>query len=83
IVLHVVAHNQREIPIEGTPIDFMNLYCDAWNVDPSQRPTISEIRNKLDNIGTEAVDSVHYNEHNKHNINISNDKVIENVISIG
>ncbi|CAG8465249.1 6358_t:CDS:2 [Cetraspora pellucida] len=37
---------EREIPIEETPIDFMNLYCDAWNVDPSQRPTISEIRNR-------------------------------------
>ncbi|CAG8615215.1 5404_t:CDS:2, partial [Gigaspora rosea] len=37
----------REDPINGTPIDFMNLYRDAWNDDPNSRPDIDEIWHKL------------------------------------
>ncbi|CAG8465393.1 3542_t:CDS:10 [Cetraspora pellucida] len=33
ITLYVIKGN-REIPIEGTPIDFKNLYCAAWSIDP-------------------------------------------------
>ncbi|KAF0428767.1 kinase-like protein [Gigaspora margarita] len=40
----------REDPINGTPINFMNLYCDAWNSDPNSRPNIVEICNKLNAI---------------------------------
>ncbi|CAG8751738.1 13101_t:CDS:2, partial [Cetraspora pellucida] len=44
ITLYVIKGN-REIPIEGTPVDFKNLYCAAWSVDPDSRPDIKEICN--------------------------------------
>ncbi|CAG8571952.1 12756_t:CDS:2, partial [Dentiscutata heterogama] len=43
-----VIFGTRETPINGTPVDFMNIYCGAWNDNPELRPTIAEIRNKLD-----------------------------------
>ncbi|CAG8687503.1 12334_t:CDS:1, partial [Dentiscutata heterogama] len=41
ITLDVIS-GERETPINGTPIDFMNLYCAAWNGDPKLRPNITE-----------------------------------------
>ncbi|CAG8581781.1 12075_t:CDS:2, partial [Cetraspora pellucida] len=49
ITLHVI-NGKREIPVNGTPVDFMNIYCDAWNGDPNLRPSIAEIRDKLKNM---------------------------------
>ncbi|RIB24414.1 kinase-like domain-containing protein [Gigaspora rosea] len=46
---------QREHPIEGTPIDFQNLYYAAWNGNPDNRPNINEICNKLGQIRLELV----------------------------
>ncbi|CAG8853903.1 2665_t:CDS:1, partial [Gigaspora margarita] len=40
----------RETPINGTPVDFKNLYDTAWGGDPDSRPDIREIRKKLDYI---------------------------------
>ncbi|CAG8618175.1 9767_t:CDS:1, partial [Scutellospora calospora] len=48
IILNVVNNNKRETPIDGTPISFTNLYCDAWNSIPQKRPTISDIRKRLE-----------------------------------
>ncbi|KAF0469710.1 kinase-like protein [Gigaspora margarita] len=45
-----IISGKREDPINGTPIDFMNLYCDAWNGDPNSRPNIAEICNKINTI---------------------------------
>ncbi|KAF0407565.1 kinase-like protein [Gigaspora margarita] len=45
-----VISGKREAPINGTPIDFMNLYCNAWNGDPNSRPKITEICHKLNSI---------------------------------
>ncbi|KAF0452008.1 kinase-like domain-containing protein [Gigaspora margarita] len=45
-----VIKGEREEPINGTPIDFMNLYCDAWNGDPNSRPNIDEICHRLNSI---------------------------------
>ncbi|KAF0408045.1 kinase-like protein [Gigaspora margarita] len=60
IVLHVVSKKQRENPVDGTPMDFIKLYCDAWDGDPTKRPTIAEIRNRLDNIKI-PVDQIDHN----------------------
>ncbi|CAG8853853.1 40921_t:CDS:2, partial [Gigaspora margarita] len=43
-------YSNREIPIEGTPVDFKNLYCAAWDGNPDSRPNIKEICKKLDNM---------------------------------
>ncbi|CAG8722569.1 19545_t:CDS:2, partial [Gigaspora margarita] len=40
-------------PIEGTPIDFKNLYDAAWDGNPDSRPDIREICKKLDNVQLE------------------------------
>ncbi|CAG8632031.1 19157_t:CDS:2 [Cetraspora pellucida] len=45
-----VINGKREIPVNGTPVDFMNIYCDAWNGDPNLRPSIVKIRDKLKNM---------------------------------
>ncbi|KAF0469708.1 kinase-like protein [Gigaspora margarita] len=50
IVARKIISGEREAPINGTPIDFMNLYCDAWNGDPNSRPGIAEICLKLNSI---------------------------------
>ncbi|KAF0428766.1 kinase-like protein [Gigaspora margarita] len=33
-----VISGEREAPINGIPIDFTNLYCDAWNDDSNSHP---------------------------------------------
>ncbi|RIB28352.1 kinase-like domain-containing protein [Gigaspora rosea] len=52
--IHAIKGN-REIPIEGTPVDFKNLYEAAWNGKPSSRPDIEEICKKLENMQLEPV----------------------------
>ncbi|RIB28359.1 kinase-like domain-containing protein [Gigaspora rosea] len=46
---HIIKGN-RENPIEGTPVDFKNLYCAAWDGYPDNRPDIKKICKKLDNL---------------------------------
>ncbi|CAG8761066.1 17745_t:CDS:1, partial [Gigaspora rosea] len=43
----------RENPIKGTPVDFKDLYDDAWGGNPNRRPDIREICKKLDYIRLE------------------------------
>ncbi|CAG8477378.1 6049_t:CDS:2 [Scutellospora calospora] len=49
----VSLKGDRETPIEGTPVDFKNLYCAAWNSKPDSCPDIKEICKKLDHIQLE------------------------------
>ncbi|RIB10748.1 kinase-like domain-containing protein [Gigaspora rosea] len=58
ISLRVIA-GQRESPVNGTPMDFLNLYNNAWDGNPDLRPSIAEIRDKLNNI---AMDKIYYGE---------------------
>ncbi|CAG8755949.1 31037_t:CDS:2 [Gigaspora margarita] len=60
-MLHVTS-GQREPPIDGTPIDFLNIYDSAWGGDPDLRPNIAEIRCMLDKI---QMDITSYNEQGK------------------
>ncbi|CAG8649315.1 314_t:CDS:2 [Cetraspora pellucida] len=46
--MHHVLSGERETPVEGSPADFVNLYCDAWNDDPNLRPDITAILIELD-----------------------------------
>ncbi|CAG8848008.1 1814_t:CDS:1, partial [Gigaspora margarita] len=43
----------RETPINGTPVDFKNLYDVAWGGIPDSRPDIRDICQKLGNIRLE------------------------------
>ncbi|CAG8443800.1 145_t:CDS:2 [Acaulospora morrowiae] len=46
---------ERETPVDGTPVDYKELYCNAWHHDPEQRQKIEDICLKLDNIQLEPV----------------------------
>ena len=39
IIIHV-SQGGREIPIEGTPSSYIQLYKKCWNYDPNQRPEL-------------------------------------------
>ncbi|CAG8519554.1 24382_t:CDS:2, partial [Cetraspora pellucida] len=70
ITLQVII-GKRETPVNGTPVDFMNIYCDAWNGDPNLRPSIAEIRDKLNYIRMVPV----YHSEKDINIGISSNDV--------
>lgn len=40
----------KEIPVNSTPIDYIELYESAWNNDPKKRPSIEEIARSLGDI---------------------------------
>ncbi|KAF0361744.1 kinase-like protein [Gigaspora margarita] len=46
IIIHV-SQGEREIPIEGTPDSYIQLYKRCWNYDPNQRPELEEIQESL------------------------------------
>ncbi|RIB06151.1 kinase-like domain-containing protein [Gigaspora rosea] len=52
----------REIPIEGTPDSYIQIYERCWNYDPNQRPELEEIQESLlnllrkENFGTNKFD---------------------------
>ncbi|KAF0465721.1 interferon-induced very large GTPase 1-like [Gigaspora margarita] len=45
----------RESPIELTPVDYKELYCDAWNKDKHKRPPIKDFINCLDEIDLDLI----------------------------
>ncbi|RHZ70836.1 hypothetical protein Glove_266g1 [Diversispora epigaea] len=49
----VVINGEREVPINGTPEDYIIIYSNAWKDDPNQRPTIKNIFDSLENIKLE------------------------------
>ncbi|CAG8621562.1 2355_t:CDS:2, partial [Acaulospora colombiana] len=46
---------RRETPVDGTPLDYVNIYTSAWKDDPEQRPAIEEILELLENIKLQPV----------------------------
>ncbi|RHZ73541.1 hypothetical protein Glove_230g56 [Diversispora epigaea] len=51
----IVINGEREIPINGTPEDYIIIYSNAWKDDPDQRPTIKNIFDSLKNIKLENI----------------------------
>ncbi|RIB28082.1 hypothetical protein C2G38_2137494 [Gigaspora rosea] len=45
----------RENPINLTPVDYKELYCDSWNPDPKKRPSIEDVIRRLNEIEFENV----------------------------
>ncbi|RHZ78280.1 hypothetical protein Glove_166g251 [Diversispora epigaea] len=56
-----IISDKREVPINETPVDYINIYSNAWKDNPEQRPTIENIRDSLENIQFENI----YNNSNK------------------
>ncbi|CAG8514097.1 28135_t:CDS:2 [Gigaspora margarita] len=70
----------RESPINGTPLDYVDIYRKSWCDNPAERLKITEIRNFLDNIRYEPVfNSV--NSPTLESLNV-NSSVIESLDSI-
>ncbi|RIB24272.1 kinase-like domain-containing protein [Gigaspora rosea] len=46
IVVHIFQGN-REIPVEGTPSEYTNLYVKCWDSDPDKRPNIKSVYETL------------------------------------
>ncbi|CAG8651925.1 3593_t:CDS:2, partial [Diversispora eburnea] len=59
-MLAYVTNGKREVPINGTPEDYIKIYSSAWNDDPTQRQTIKNIFDSLENINLENI----YNDSN-------------------
>ncbi|KAF9918585.1 hypothetical protein BX616_007599 [Lobosporangium transversale] len=42
-----IMNGKRELPVEGTPTEYMALYEKCWQSDPAKRPTTNEILETL------------------------------------
>ncbi|RHZ45736.1 hypothetical protein Glove_658g3 [Diversispora epigaea] len=65
-----VTSGSGEKPVQGTPVDYINIYSNAWKDDPNQRPTIEDIHNSLENIKLEILYD-HSNENNQSKVSIN------------
>ncbi|RGB23028.1 hypothetical protein C1646_677412 [Rhizophagus diaphanus] len=43
LAFHISYNNLREIPIEGTPLEYQQLYQECWDCEPESRPDIEEV----------------------------------------
>ncbi|RHZ74860.1 hypothetical protein Glove_219g119 [Diversispora epigaea] len=43
---HIISGN-REIPVEGTPQDYINIYQDCWKQVPNERPNIDLVERNI------------------------------------
>ncbi|CAG8752418.1 3852_t:CDS:1, partial [Cetraspora pellucida] len=50
-----LLNGMRETPINLTPLDYKELYCDAWSNDSKKRPLIEEVINLLQDIEFDCV----------------------------
>ncbi|RGB27427.1 hypothetical protein C1646_658087 [Rhizophagus diaphanus] len=46
-LMYKISQGRREITFPNTPNDYSNLYTECWNNEPSKRPTIHEVVNRL------------------------------------
>src|ERR1700722_5846131 len=42
-----ISNNLREVPIEGTPLEYQMLYQKCWDGDPKLRPDIYQVYDQL------------------------------------
>ncbi|RHZ45082.1 hypothetical protein Glove_692g21 [Diversispora epigaea] len=70
-VCRKVTSGLREKPIQGTPVDYINIYSSAWKGDPYERPTIEYIRDSIENIKLENLYN-NYDENDQSQVSINN-----------
>ncbi|GBC02718.1 hypothetical protein RclHR1_04780005 [Rhizophagus clarus] len=46
-LIYDISQGRRETIVPDTPIDYSNLYTECWNNEPSKRPSIDEVANRL------------------------------------
>ncbi|CAG8649813.1 17594_t:CDS:1 [Acaulospora colombiana] len=42
-----IANGEREEPVKGTPREYLETYRQCWEDDPSKRPNVHEVLNRL------------------------------------
>ncbi|CAG8776301.1 20632_t:CDS:2 [Gigaspora margarita] len=52
---------ERESPINLTPVDYKELYCDAWNESYNKRPRITDVISRLEDIDLNFVYHINQN----------------------
>ncbi|CAG8608206.1 5796_t:CDS:2, partial [Cetraspora pellucida] len=50
-----LVNGKRETPINLTPADYKELYCDAWDMDHNKRPSIKDVIRYLEDIEIDLV----------------------------
>ncbi|KAF8951892.1 hypothetical protein BGZ46_003756 [Entomortierella lignicola] len=45
-----IMNGKRELPVEGTPVAYRELYERCWHNDPAKRPSLEEILDTLDKV---------------------------------
>ncbi|PKC12334.1 kinase-like protein [Rhizophagus irregularis] len=77
---HIGYLNLREKPIDGTPLEYQQLYQKCWDGDPEKRPDVNQVYNEIlcqynaDDIHEKHEDFSSSNSSNSHdNLNISSD----------
>ncbi|RGB22928.1 kinase-like domain-containing protein [Rhizophagus diaphanus] len=50
LYLRVCSEELREVPIDNTPSDYIELYVKCWNGEPKLRPTIDNVYDTLEKI---------------------------------
>ncbi|GBB99330.1 hypothetical protein RclHR1_03490012 [Rhizophagus clarus] len=50
-----ICHGEREKPVNGTPLEYIQIYTSCWQLDPKIRPSISKILTILQSVSFESV----------------------------
>ncbi|RHZ88442.1 hypothetical protein Glove_22g162 [Diversispora epigaea] len=45
-----ISEGEREEPVKGTPMTYVDIYQQCWQDDPNKRPNIHKVHEKLSNI---------------------------------
>ncbi|RHZ60952.1 hypothetical protein Glove_350g134 [Diversispora epigaea] len=54
-IMKKVTSGEREKPIKGTPLSFVNIYSCVWKHNPTHKPDIEIICNSLEKIDLENI----------------------------
>ncbi|CAB4420985.1 unnamed protein product [Rhizophagus irregularis] len=50
-----ISHNLREKAIKGTPMEYKQIYTNCWQLEPKNRPSISDVLTRLKSVSLDSV----------------------------
>ncbi|CAB4470102.1 unnamed protein product [Rhizophagus irregularis] len=51
----LICHNLREKAIKGTPMEYKQIYTNCWQLEPKNRPSISDVLTRLKSVSLDSV----------------------------
>ncbi|GBC22171.2 kinase-like domain-containing protein [Rhizophagus irregularis DAOM 181602=DAOM 197198] len=63
-LIYNISQGRREEIIPDTPSDYSTLYTECWNNEPSKRPTVHEVVNRLKMLFISKFQNSNYNNIN-------------------